>query len=120
MIGQTWAPTSWIHAGIPIYIRWNRQSERAGPPCQCKPDVVDPATLLGILGPGVVGVAPGVVLGLVAMPGGKPSFREVSFQAVHHQSPVLPWKLVDSRVRLGIEVAAEDLNVDREFERIHL
>ena len=118
MIGQTWAPTSWIHAGIPIYIRWNRQSERAGAPCQCKPDVVNPATLLGILGPGVVGVAPGVVLGLVAMPGRKPSFREVSVQAVHHQS--FPGKLVDSRVRLGIEVAAEDLNVDREFERIHL
>ena len=110
MIGQTWTPTSWIHAGIPIYIRWNRQSERAGP--HCKPDVVDPGTLLGILGPGVVGVAPGVVLGLVAMPGRKPSFREVSLQAVHHQSPVFPGKLVDSRVWLGIEVAAEDLDVD--------
>ena len=65
-------------------------------------------------------MAPGVVLGLVAMPGRKPSFREVSLQAVHHQSPVFPGKLVDSRVRLGIEVAAEDLDVDGEFERIHL
>ena len=64
-------------------------------------------------------MAPGVVLGLVAMPGGKPSFREVSLQAVHHQS--FPGKLVDSRVRLGIEVAAEDLDVaGKVFKRIHL
>ena len=125
VVRQTWAvgPSS-IHARVPVQIRGNGQREWAGCPSpsrQCEPDVVDPAALLGVLSPGVGRVTPWVVLRLIAVWGWESGIREIAFEAVCHQSPVLPWKLVDWRVRIRIEIAAEDLDVaGMLLQRVHL
>ena len=66
-------------------------------------------------------MTPRVVVCLVAVPGRESGVGKIAVQAVRHQSPVLPGKLVDWRVWLRIEVAAEDLDVaGKVLQRIHL
>ena len=76
MVGETCSSMTSCHAWIPVDIGGDLQSDRptcSSPSCERVPDVVDPATLLGVLCPCVGVVAPGVVLHPVLVPRWKSS-----------------------------------------------
>ena len=61
MVGETCSSISGCHAWVPVNIGGHLQSDRttcSSPSCERIPDVVDPATLLGVLSPGVGRVTP--------------------------------------------------------------